>query len=322
MTTTSTVPPAPTPTPTDARSRPARSRPGRLGRQTRQGWAFLAPFLLLFFLFQVIPVCYAIGQSLFAQHWTGLGLGGPVVRFAGLDNYQRVVQDSEVMEGVLRMLLYGVVQVPVMLGLALALALLFDAAITRGRRFFQLTAFLPHAVPGIVAAVLWAYLYVPGISPVVEVLESADVTVDFLGPDTVLWSIANIGVWQWTGYNMLIIYAALQALPRELFEAARVDGASGWGIAWRIKIPLLRPALVLTCLFSVIGTLQLFAEPLLVRSLTPNVTGSYTPNMAAYFHAFSLNDPQYAATIAVSLAIVTFALSYGLMRLAQRGTDE
>jgi multiple sugar transport system permease protein len=314
-------------TPTPARSRTtvprsARTRPGRLGRQTRQGWAFLAPFLLLFFLFQVVPICYAVGQSLFEQRWSGLGLGGPVVHFAGLDNYQRVLQDSEVMDGVLRMMLYGVVQVPVMLGLALAMALLFDAAVTRGRRFFQLTSFLPHAVPGIVATVLWAFLYVPGISPVIDALESANLTVDFLGPGTVLWSIANIGTWQWTGYNMLIIYAALQALPRELFEAARVDGASGWGIAWRIKIPLLRPALVLTCLFSVIGTLQLFAEPMLVRSLTANVTGSYTPNMAAYFQAFGLNDPQYAAAIAVSLAIVTFALSYGLMRLAQRGADE
>ncbi|MEO3755592.1 sugar ABC transporter permease [Streptomyces sp. B6B3] len=307
---TSTSPPAP---------RPGRER---LGRQTRHGWAFLSPFLVLFLLFQAVPIGYAVFQSLRAQEWSGLGLGGPVTRFAGLENYQRVLQDDEVMNGVLRMLLYGAVQVPVMLGLALAMALLFDAGVLRARRFLQLAAFMPHAVPGIVAAVLWAYLYVPGISPVVETLDGLRWEVDFLGPDTVLWSIANIATWQWTGYNMLIIFAALQALPRELFEAARVDGAGGWAVTWRIKVPLLRPALVLTCLFSVIGTLQLFAEPLVVRSLTANVTGSYTPNMAAYFQAFGLNDPQYASAIAVSLALFTFALSYGLMRLAQKGVDE
>ncbi|WP_049580457.1 carbohydrate ABC transporter permease [Streptomyces sp. SBT349] len=294
---------------------------GRLGRQTRHGWAFLAPFLGLFLLFQVVPIGYAVVQSLQEQQWEGLGLGGPVVRFAGLANYERVFQDDDVIGGVARVLLYGAVQVPVMLLLALAMALLFDAGLTRGRRFFQFSAFLPHAVPGVVAAVLWAYLYVPGISPVVEVLEGTSLETDFLGPDAVLWSIANIATWQWTGYNMLIIFAALQAVPRELFEAARIDGASAWGIAWRVKIPLVRPALVLTALFSVIGTLQLFSEPLVVRSLSANVTATYTPNMAAYSAAFGVNDPNYAAAIAVSLAVVAFALSYGLMRAAQRGVD-
>ncbi|GAB2930936.1 carbohydrate ABC transporter permease [Streptomyces mayteni] len=304
---------------TTARRR--RARPGRLGRQTRHGWAFLAPFLGLFLLFEAIPIGYALVQSLREKQWSGLGLDGPVERFAGLANYRRVLEDGEVIDGVLRMFLYGLVQVPVMLLLALAMALLFDAGVARGRRFFQFSAFLPHAVPGIVAAVLWAYLYVPGISPVVSLLQDVNIEVDFLGPDTVLWSIANIATWQWTGYNMLIIFAALQALPRELFEAARVDGAGGWGIAWRIKIPLVRPSLVLTALFSVIGTLQLFAEPMVVRSLTANVTATYTPNMAGYAQAFGLNDPNYAAAIAVSLAIVAFALSYGLMRAAQRGVD-
>ncbi len=291
-------------------------------RKRMVGYAFLAPFMLVFFVFQLLPVGYALWQSVFATTRSGLGIGAATTRFVGFENYARALQDQEFIAGVLRMLLFGVVQVPIMLGLALLLALLFDSSLAVFRQFFQLSAFLPYALPGIVASILWSFLYLPGVSPVVSALEALNLPHNFLGAGAVLWSIANIVTWQWTGYNMLIIFAALQALPRDIFEAARIDGASEFQLNTRIKVPLVFPAVILTAVFSIIGTLQLFSEPMIVRTLTNNVTSKFTPNMAAYNIAFNGNNPNYAAAVAVVLAVATFVLSFGFMRLAQRGVGE
>lgn len=285
------------------------------------GYAFIAPFMLIFVVFQLIPVGYALWQSVHATSRSGLGIGAATTRFVGLANYGQALQDTEFIAGVVRMLLFGVVQVPIMLGLALVLALLFDSSFAVFKQFFQFSAFLPYALPGIVASILWSFLYLPGVSPVVSALQALNLPHNFLGPGAVLWSIANIVTWQWTGYNMLIIFAALQSLPSDIFEAARIDGANEWTLNLRIKIPLVLPAVVLTAVFSIIGTLQLFSEPMIVRTLTNNVTSKFTPNMAAYNIAFAGNNPNYAAAVAVTLAVATFILSFAFMKLAQRGAD-
>ncbi|MGW6507236.1 carbohydrate ABC transporter permease [Streptomyces niveus] len=288
-------------------------RPGVRRSRARAGAVLLAPFLVLFLWVYVLPIGFALYQSLFRQERSGLGLRAPRRVFAGLDNYSRVLSDDAVLSGVGRVLLFGVVQVPVMLGLALILALLLDSAVVRFSRFLKLAFFLPYAVPGVIAAILWAYLYLPSFSPLRGLLD-----IDFLAPGTVLWSTANVVTWSWTGYNVIIIYTALQAVPRELYEAARMDGASPWRINIGIKIPLVRPALVLTGLFSVIGALQLFNEPSVIRAITTNVTSTYTPAMAAYQSAFGANDYHYAAAIAVLLALTTCVLSFLFFTLTKR----
>ncbi len=295
-----------------------RTRPRlRLGRKATP-YLFLLPFGLLFLLFFVAPVLYAIYQSMFRLHRSGLGLGAPTVGFNGLANYQQVLHDANFWSGIGRVLLYGIVQVPIMLGLALFLALLLDSATARFKPFFRLAFFVPYAVPGIVAALLWGYLYDPTLSPIVKVIGALGLrTPDFLGPQTVLWSIANIATWTYTGYNMLIIFAALQAIPPELYEAARIDGASAWGIARRIKIPLVIPALILTCIFSIIGTLQLFNEPMALTKVSNNISTSYTPNLYAYYTAFGNNNYYYGATIAVVLALVTCVLSFSFLHITR-----
>jgi multiple sugar transport system permease protein len=282
-------------------------------------YLFFLPFGLLFLLFFIAPIFYAIYQSLFRAQRSGLGLGAPTIVFNGLSNFQQVIQDPGFYTSVGRVLLFGIVQVPIMLGLALLLALLLDSTVVRFKPFFRLAFFVPYAIPGIIGALLWGYLYDPGLSPIVKGVSGLGLgTPDFLGPNTVLWSIANIVTWAWTGYNMLIIFAALQAIPLELYESARLDGASGWGIAWRIKIPLVAPALILTCIFSIIGTLQLFNEPQVLSTISNNISTSYTPNFYAYFTAFGNNNYYYGAAIAVVLALVTFVLSFGFLRITQR----
>ncbi|MFJ9209795.1 sugar ABC transporter permease [Streptomyces sp. L-9-10] len=289
------------------------ARPGVRRSRTRAGVLLLVPFLALFTWVYVLPIGFALYQSLFRQERSGLGLQAPERVFAGLDNYGRVLTDDAVISGVGRVLLFGVVQVPVMLGLALLLALLLDSAVVRFAGFFKLAFFLPYAVPGVIAAILWAFLYLPSFSPLRGALD-----IDFLAPGTVLWSTANVVTWSWTGYNMIIIYTALQAVPRELYEAARMDGASPLRINLSIKIPLVRPAIVLTGLFSLIGSLQLFNEPSVIRTITTNVTSTYTPAMAAYQAAFGANDYHYAAAIAVLLALTTCVLSFLFFKLTER----
>lgn len=131
-------------------------------------------------------------------------------------------------------------------------------------------------------------------------------------------SIANIATWTYSGYNMLIIFAALQAIPTDIYEAAHVDGCTGWRLAWNIKIPLVAPALVLTCIFSIVGTLQLFAEPQVLSAISNNISTSYTPVFYAYTTAFSNNNYFYAAALSVVLAVITCIFSFSVLRVTQR----
>jgi len=301
------------------RERPGRRQPTATTRRRRAIAGFLAPFVVLFVAFYVVPIAYALYRSFFVIEREG-PFGAPQEAFGGLRNYARVFEDAEFVDSVARMLLFGIVQVPIMLALALVLALLLDSVVARFKPFFRLAYFAPYAVPTVIGSIMWGFLYAPGLSPVVDALDSAGIRVDLLSSDTVLWSIANIVTWTYTGYNMLILFAALQAIDRDLYEAARLDGASGLGIARRIKIPLIRPALILTGVFSIIGTLQLFNEPQVLRGVTTSIDSNYTPNLVALTEA-SANNYNYAAAISFLLAVVTAVLSFGFLRLTQRRAD-
>lgn len=303
----------------EGRSARPRSRRHLSRRAGAIPYLFLLPFGIFFLVFFIVPIFYALYQSFFTTQRSGLGLGAPTITFAGLSNYHDVLTDANFFSGIGRVLLFGVVQVPIMLGLALLLALLLDAKTARFRSFFRVSFFLPYAIPGVIAALLWGYLYTPQLSPFGQIAQLMHLPApDFLGVNAILWSMANITTWTWTGYNMLIITAALQAIPGELYEAARIDGCSGWHIARSIKIPMVAPALVLTCIFSIIGTLQLFTEPVVLSAISNNVTSSYTPNYYAYFIAFSNNNYTYTAALCVVLALVSFVFSFGFLKLTQR----
>ncbi|MFD6291540.1 carbohydrate ABC transporter permease [Streptomyces sp. NPDC060205] len=279
--------------------------------------AFLAPFFLPFVLFYLVPVGYALWQSFRAVHRTGGQYGSSYTSFGGFEQYQKVFENTEFWSSIGRIGMFGIVQVPVMLFVGLVMALLLDTPLLRLKSVFRMTAFMPYAVPGVIAAIMWSYLYSPQLSPVVDLLNGIGLDPDFLGPGAVLWSAANISTWLWTGYNMLIMYSALQSIPQELYEAAKLDGASNWAVAWRIKVPIIAPSIVLTTVFSIIGTLQLYAEPAVLRQISSNISSTFTPNMLAYAVA-SGNNYQQAAAISVVIAVITFVLSFGFMRLTSK----
>ncbi|PSK90192.1 carbohydrate ABC transporter membrane protein 1 (CUT1 family) [Murinocardiopsis flavida] len=292
-------------------------RGGPAGRRNGAAIAvLLGPFLALFALTFVGPIGYAMYQSVIGVERMGaLGLEGSRTVFVGLDNYIEAFNQLGFIEGFGTVALFALVQVPLMLALATLLALLLETLSDRWAGLFRAGFFLPYGVPGVIASLLWGFLYTPGTSPITELLGRAGLQVDFFGYDTVLWSLVNIAVWQFAGYNVLVLVAQLKAIPRDLYEAAAIDGASLWTIAWRIQIPLIRPALVLTAVFSIIGAMQLFSEPLVLQLLAPAITDDYTPNLSAYKEAFTNNNPNLAAAQAVILAVVAGVLSFGFLRL-------
>jgi multiple sugar transport system permease protein len=287
-------------------------------RKSSAPYLFLTPALVLFAAFLAAPIGYAGYLSLRRVKVSGLGLGAGARSevWAGLSNYGRSLTDPEFVPSVLRVGAYGLIVVPCMLGLALVLALLLDAGRTRVGTFTRTAIFLPYAVPAVIASLLWGFLYLPRVSPIVDVLSGVGVTApDALSSGWVLYAVANIAIWGGTGFNMIVLYTALRAIPTDLFEAARIDGASDIQIALRIKIPVIGPSLVMTFLFSLIATLQVFAEPMTLRPLSNTISTTWTPLMKVYRDAFVRNDIYSAAATSVIIAAATFVISYGFLKI-------
>lgn len=287
-------------------------------------YGFLAPATLLFALFFALPIGYAIYLSFRAVQVKGLGLGSGARTeiWAGLSNYTSALSDPELLGGAGRTLVYGALLVPAMLGGALFFALLLDTPAIRFGPFSRLAIFLPYAVPGIVASLLWGFLYLPTVSPGYFLLTQAGMDgPDLLSGNGLYLALANIAVWGGTGFNMIVIYTSLRSIPVELYEAARLDGCSELKIALRIKIPMVLPSLVLTFFFSMIATLQVFSEPMTLKPMTNALSSTWSPLMKVYRDAFIQGDIYSAAATSVIIAGATLILSFGFLKLVNKRTD-
>ncbi|WP_166849637.1 carbohydrate ABC transporter permease [Isoptericola sp. BMS4] len=297
-------------------TRPAR----RTRRRWVAPWLFLLPAALLFVTFLAIPVCYALYLSFRGMRVSG---GGPFgVRsetWVGLDNYATAFTDPEFLAGFGRLAIYGIIAVPLTLGLALTFALLLDLPRVAGARFSRTAIFVPYAVPGVVATLLWGFLYLPSTSPGSWVAARLGIGApDVLHGAMLYPSVANIAIWSGVGFNMIILYTSLRGIPAEVYEAARLDGANEWDIAYRVKIPLVGPALVLTGLFALIGTLQVYGEPTTLRPMTSAISQTWVPLMTIYRDAFTRDDLSLAAAASVALALGTLVVSVVLLRVTQK----
>lgn len=282
-------------------------------------YAFLLPALILFALFFALPIGYAVWLSLHKIQVSGLGLapGARGEAWAGLANYRDALTDPELLHGALRVLGYAALVIPVMLGLALVFALLLDTERARLTSFSRLAIFLPYAIPGVVAALLWGFLYLPDLSPFFYVLGKLGLPQpNLLDGGPLYVALSNIAVWGGTGFNMIVIYTSLRAIPHEVYEAARLDGCTPLQTALKIKIPMVAPSLVLTFFFSIIATLQVFNEPTTLKPLTNSVSTTWSPLMKVYKDAFGRGDAYSAAATAVLIALVTLVLSFGFLRVA------
>ncbi|MEV4472003.1 sugar ABC transporter permease [Nonomuraea sp. NPDC049504] len=293
--------------------------PVRRRGRPQTGLAFIAPFAALFALVFIVPIAYAAYLSLFQDKL----VGGNV--FVGLDNYTKLIADPQFWDGVGRVVRFTLVQVPIMLLLSTALALALDSLRLHGARFLRVTIFLPYAVPAIVATLMWGFLLGVKYGLFGSLNDALGTDFDPFSPGTTLISIGVMVTWAFTGFNMLIFYAALKAIPRELYEAAAIDGANEWQIVRAIKLPALRGSLVVTVIFSIIGTFQMFNEPQILPTMVANsgVTSFYTPNLYAYNLAFTGSQQGYAAALALVMAAITIAVAYAVqIRGLRNATDQ
>lgn len=292
---------------------PKRRSSVNLGRRLAP-YLFLLPFLLLFAAFLIAPLLYALDLSL----WKKALVGG--TRFVWFDNYTKAFVDPKFWGGVLTLVKFALMQIPIMLGLALLFALILDSGAVYFKGFFRVSFFIPYAVPTVVAALLWGYLYSPVSGPATQIASAFGLPKpDFLSPGAILPSIANIATWEYMGYNMIIYFAALQAIPHDLEEASTVDGASAFAHAIYIKLPLIVPTILVTIIFSIIGSLQLFSEPyLLINVARTVINSSFTPNIYAYTLSFIGQQFNYAAAISFLLGGVTAVISYVFMLATSR----
>ncbi|WP_298325990.1 sugar ABC transporter permease [Haloactinopolyspora sp.] len=290
--------------PAPPRTEPATGAPGKVRlREQLTGWLFVAPFGLVFLALLVAPLVYALYLSLFRKAL----IGG--TSFVFLDNYTKVFTDPSFLGGAWFVIRFSLVLIPLQMLISLAIALILDSVTSRFARFSRLMIFLPYAIPVVIGALMWGFLYSKNFGPLHDVFGAA--APDLLSSNMIFYGLLNIVVWQWAGYYMIIIYAALQGIDPTLYEAARIDGAGGWQIALRIKIPLITPALLLILVFALIGTLQFFNEPQILRDLAAGSIGpDFTPNMYAYQQAFGLANFNYGSAISFALGGVVFVCVY------------
>lgn len=277
----------------------------------------MAPYMIIFSLVFIAPVLYSIYLSLFRNPLIGDEL------FVGLDNYVRALRDPQFIHALLRVALFLAVQVPIMLGIALYVALAIDSGRLYGKAFFRISIFMPHAVPAIVATLMWGFMYGTRFGLIGNINQYFGLDLpNPMAPEYVLLAIGNIVTWEFVGYNMLIFYSALRTIPPSLYEAATIDGAGQFRIITAIKIPAIRGAVAIATIFSIIGSFQLFNEPNIMRSLAPNsITTYFTPNMYAYSLSFSGQQYNYAATVAIIMGIVTMIVAYVVQLRGLRGRD-
>jgi multiple sugar transport system permease protein len=281
------------------------SRSAWTRRRDRRGIWFVAPFLLGFLLFMVVPLGYAIYTSLYTYRI----IGGTT--FTGASNYTQTLQSGEFWSGVIRVLIFAAIQIPVMLAIAFFFATVFDLGVAKFGRTFRTIFFIPFAVPAVVGAVMWSFLLEPQFGPFTHLANAVGFAgTNFFSPSLLLPSIIVIVIWEWTGYNMMILYTALKSVPRDVVEAAILDDTPLWKIIVRIKLPMVRPAIVMLVFLNTIGALQLFTEPQILEYFEQGaVSLNYTPSYYIWNTAIAADETNLAAAMAVILAVIIVLIS-------------
>lgn len=286
-----------------APSRPAASQDGAPHKKPlRSFWPqylAVAPFYVLFLIFGLFPILFSIVLSF--TTWDGMG----TMKFVGLAQYQFLVTDSRFWNAVGNTFIIWFISTIPMLFIALVAAFLLHQNI-RFRGVYRVALFLPNVTSMVAMAIVFASVF--------STTGLVNAFLKWVGADSIPWLASNWGIkitlavmviWRWTGYNALIYLAGLQSVPTELYDAAKVDGASSWRIFTRITIPMLRPVILFTVLTSTIGGLSLFTEP---QVLLGNAGGTKEAGMTIvlyqYNQAFTQFDFGYGSAIAWALFII------------------
>ncbi len=292
---------------------------------TRHGaasWILAGPALLVIAVFFALPV--AVGLMLSVTDFDLYALADlSTVRFVGLHNYLHLLQTPLFWQALGNTFYFVAVGVPASLCLSLAAALLLQSRFARWNSFFRTSLFAPVVTTAVAVAVIWRYLLHTRYGLVNQGLEAIGLApVDWLGdPHWSMPAIIVFAVWKNFGYNMIILLAALQAVPRELYEAARMDGARPLRRFTDVTLPMLVPTLVLVGILTVSGYFQLFAEPYVMTQGGP-LRSTFSMLYLMYEEGFRWWNLGNASAVAFLLFVVIFSVSWLMLRFDRGGPDQ
>ena len=280
-------------------------------------WAFVAPALAIIGVFFLLPVAAALALS-----FTDFDLYALAdlrnLRFVGLANYWTLLQTPLFWQALGNTLYFVAVGVPLSIGLSLGAALLLNSPLARAQAFFRTALFAPVVTTLVAVAVVWRYLFHTRYGLVNEALGAVGIDpVDWLGdPHWSMPTIILLAAWKNFGYNMVILLAALQAIPRELYESARIDGASAPQQFAYVTLPSLGPTLTLVSILTMAGYFQLFAEPYVMTEGGP-LRSTFSVLYFMFDQGFKWWNLGVASAVAFLLFGLVWAASEALLRFAR-----
>ncbi|MGE0386175.1 MAG: carbohydrate ABC transporter permease [Gammaproteobacteria bacterium] len=283
--------------------------------QRRAAWWFLAPALGVLVLFFLLPVC--AGFALAFTDFDIYALGDRrLLRFAGLDNFTALAGSPQFWRALGNTLYFCIVGGCASIAVSLAAALLLDHRLARFKPLWRTALFVPVVTTLVAVAVVWRYLYHPRYGLINYGLQSLGIgPIDWLGdPRWAMPALILMAVWKNFGFNMVIFVAGLQGIPASLYEAARLDGAGPWQRFVHVTLPMLRPTFVFVLVTTVVGYLQLFAEPYVMTRGGPS-DATLSVMLLMYDQGFRWWNMGYAAAIAVVVFALIAAVSALQMRL-------
>ena len=273
------------------------------GKQRAAGWIYLAPATILIFIMSFWPIIQAVITSFKTGSSANMQWANPFAY-----NYTRMFQDAVFKRSIGNTFLYLIIEVPIMLVLAILLAQLLNNKHLKFKGFFRTCVFLPCATSLVSYALIFKSLFATQglINTILVKLGILESNFNFLGTG---WSAKIIIIvaliWRWTGYNMVFFLAGLQNIEDSVYEAAKIDGASGWRTFWSITVPLLRPTIVMTTIMSINGTLQLFDESV---NLTKGGPANATITMSHYIYNGSFGEGVANFGYASAMSVIVFIM--------------
>lgn len=275
----------------------------RVSRQGRAGTAFVAAYVVLLIAFGVVPTGYAV-------YFAFTNAEGA---FTGFDNFITTAQDFRFLPAVGHVALYLVFWLVSLVVVVVALALLLHRLASGGTsKALRFLFYIPGALAGAASVLVWLFVLDPTVSPVSSLLGALgyDTFGEVIAPGHLPLLFTIIAFWTGAGGWIVVIYGALNNIPRDVMEAARIDGAGAWQTAWQVQIPMLRKWIVYMVILAFAGGAQLFVEPQLLSLASVGVAGrDYSLNQLSYDFAFQMNNINGAAAVSVELLVVSLSVA-------------
>jgi len=277
---------------------------------------FLLPAVVIFLIFIIYPIASSIYYSTF--NWNGIG---PAVKFVGLDNFKQILSDQVFIKAAGNAVLIVALSLVAQLPLALALAIMVGRDLP-GRAFFRTIFFMPYVLSEVIAGIIWLSLFSPdperGLINALLTLIPGVQAQNFLGDVNVVMPVIFVVLtWKYFGLHMLLDMAGLQNIPKEVEEAAMIDGASRWQTVWYVTVPLLRSTLLTSVYLSVLGSLTQFN---LIWIMTRGGPVNASEVMATYMYRYAFNRFQlgYGSAVALVMLVICLVFSVAYLRLSRR----